>query len=51
MLVDVISVMTSDRLTLLRVLEFIEKHETLSVTPLPVSEDAAFCGLWQPLMF
>jgi len=42
--------MTNNRLTLLTVLEFVEKNETLSVTTLPVSVDAAFCGLWQPLM-
>lgn len=51
MLDDVISIMTSNRLTLLTVLEFVKKHETLPVTPLPVSVDAKFCGLWQPLMF
>ena len=50
MLVDVTSIMISNRLTLLEFMEFVEKHETLSVTLLPVSVDAAFCGLWQPLM-
>lgn len=50
MLDDAISIMTSNRMTLLTVLEFVEKHETLSVNPLPVSADAVFCGLWQPSM-
>lgn len=49
MLDDVTSIMTSNRMTLLTVLEFVKKHETMSVTTLPVSDDAAFCGLWQPL--
>lgn len=49
MLDDGISIMTSNRLTLLTVLEFVRKHGTLSVTTLPVSVDAAFSGLWQPL--